>query len=116
MTYGPLRQASALYQQNSVAGVESADPHQLVKVHQVLRGWTAGDRDGARDLGVHAAKKRDAIQLRGRCDGKEVTKDVSRQQAANVGWRAELPLRTSFGAGVVRGGWRTAAWAGLPPG
>lgn len=30
MTYGPLRQASALYQQNSVAGVESADAHQLV--------------------------------------------------------------------------------------
>ena len=32
MTYGPLRQASALYQQNSVAGVESADPHQLVSL------------------------------------------------------------------------------------
>ena len=30
MTYGPLRQPSALYQQNSVAGVESADAHQLV--------------------------------------------------------------------------------------
>ena len=31
MTYGPMRHASALYQQNSVAGgVESADPHQLV--------------------------------------------------------------------------------------
>ncbi|MGN6740818.1 flagellar export chaperone FliS [Dyella sp.] len=32
MTYGPLRQASALYQQNSVAGVESADSHQLVSL------------------------------------------------------------------------------------
>jgi flagellar protein FliS len=32
MTYGPLRQASALYQQNSVAGVESADAHQLVSL------------------------------------------------------------------------------------
>lgn len=31
MTYGPMRHASALYQQNSVSGgVESADPHQLV--------------------------------------------------------------------------------------
>lgn len=31
MTYGPMRHASALYQQNSAAGgVESADPHQLV--------------------------------------------------------------------------------------
>lgn len=32
MTYGPMRQASALYQQNSVAGVESADAHQLVSL------------------------------------------------------------------------------------
>ncbi len=33
MTYGPLRQASALYQQNSVAGaIETADPHQLVSL------------------------------------------------------------------------------------
>lgn len=32
MTYGPLRQANALYQQNSVAGVESADAHQLVSL------------------------------------------------------------------------------------
>lgn len=33
MTYGPMRHASALYQQNSVAGgVESADPHQLVSL------------------------------------------------------------------------------------
>lgn len=30
MTYGPMRNASALYQQNSVAGVEDADPHHLV--------------------------------------------------------------------------------------
>ncbi len=31
MTYGPMRHASAFYQQNSVSGgVESADPHQLV--------------------------------------------------------------------------------------
>ena len=31
MNYGPMRHASALYQQNSAAGgVESADPHQLV--------------------------------------------------------------------------------------
>ena len=43
MTYGPLRQASALYQQNSVAGVESADPHQLVsmllEVDELLSMW-----------------------------------------------------------------------------
>ncbi len=33
MTYGPLRQASALYQQNSVAGaIETADAHQLVNL------------------------------------------------------------------------------------
>lgn len=32
MTYGPMRAASALYQQNSVAGVEEADPHQLVSM------------------------------------------------------------------------------------
>lgn len=30
MTYGPMRNASALYQQNRAAGVTEADPHQLV--------------------------------------------------------------------------------------
>ncbi|HEX5306504.1 MAG TPA: flagellar export chaperone FliS [Dyella sp.] len=32
MTYGPMRHAGALYQQNAVAGVESADAHQLVNL------------------------------------------------------------------------------------
>lgn len=63
MTYGPMRHASALYQQNSAAGVEDADAHRLVgmlldgaldRIHQA-RGHTVHGNVAAKGASISGA-------------------------------------------------------------